>query len=138
MTLGEVPSVLFICVKNAGKSQMAAGLMRALAGDSVRVYSAGTRPGFAINELSATSLAEVGIDIRGEKPKGVDPQLVRAVDVVVVLGSEARVETVPGVRFEKWNTVEPSERGIVGIDRMRLIRDDISDRVAKLFSELVR
>jgi arsenate-mycothiol transferase len=130
------PSVLFVCVKNAGKSQMAAGLMRKIAGDTVEVYSAGTKPGDKLNELSAQVLAEVGVDIRGEKPKLVDPQLVRDVDVVVALGREARVEPVPGTRFENWDTDEPSERGVDGIERMRLVRDDIAARVADLYNRL--
>jgi arsenate-mycothiol transferase len=130
------PSVLFVCVKNAGKSQMAAGLMRKIAGDTVEVYSAGTKPGDKLNELSAQVLAEVGVDIRGEKPKLVDPQLVRDVEVVVALGREARVEPVPGTRFENWDTDEPSERGVDGIERMRLVRDDIAARVADLYNRL--
>ena len=128
--------MLFVCVKNGGKSQMAAGLMRHLAGQSVDVYSAGTKPGTAINALSAQSLLEVGVDITGERPKLVDPDLVRDVDVVVTLGREAHVEPVPGTRFENWDTDEPSERGIEGIERMRLVRDDITTRVQRLAEQL--
>ena len=80
------PAVLFVCVKNGGKSQMAAGLMRQLVGDTVDVYSAGTKPGTAVNALSAESLTEVGVDITGETPKLIEPQLVEAVDLVVTLG----------------------------------------------------
>ena len=98
------PAVLFVCVKNAGKSQMAAGLLRMIAGDAVQVHSAGTTPGNAINDLSAQVLAEVGIDITEESPKPVDPQLVRNVDVVVTLGREAHVDPTPGTRFERWDT----------------------------------
>jgi arsenate-mycothiol transferase len=134
--MNQPPSVLFVCVKNAGKSQMAAGLMRKLAADAVQVHSAGTRPGDALNELSAQVLAEDGVDINGETPKLIDPQLVRDVDVVVTLGREAHVEPVPGTRFERWDTDEPSERGIDGIERMRLVRDDIAARVADLFTRL--
>lgn len=130
------PSVLFVCVKNGGKSQMAAGLMRQAAGDTVDVHSAGTQPGTALNALSVQSLAEVGIDIADQSPKAVDPQLVRDVDVVVTLGREARVEPVPGTRFENWDTDEPSDRGIDGIERMRLVRDDIAARVTDLATEL--
>jgi arsenate-mycothiol transferase len=126
------PSVLFVCVKNSGKSQMAAGLMRKLAGDSVRVYSAGTKPGNGINALSAESLAEVGVDISDETPKPIDAQLIRDVDFVITLGREAHVEPIPGTSFENWDTDEPSERGIEGIERMRLVRDDITDRVTDL------
>jgi arsenate-mycothiol transferase len=134
--LAPKPSVLFVCVKNGGKSQMAAGLMRKIAGDTVDVHSAGTRPGDEINRLSAESLAEVGIDISTETPKPLDPQLVRAVDIVVTLGREAHVEPVAGTRFENWDTDEPSTRGIDGIGRMRLIRDDIERRTHRLLDEL--
>ena len=130
------PSVLFVCVKNGGKSQMAAGLMRKLAGDQIDVYSAGTAPGSAINTLSAQSLLEVGADITGEHPKPIDPALLREVDLVVTLGGEARVDVPPGTRLENWDTDEPSERGIEGIERMRLVRDDIATRVQRLFLEL--
>jgi len=80
------PAVLFVCVKNGGKSQMAAGLMRASAGDASTVHSAGPRPGDAVNALAAAALAEWGIDISDEVPKPLDPQIVREVDVLVVLG----------------------------------------------------
>ncbi|TRW79455.1 low molecular weight phosphatase family protein [Mycolicibacterium sp. 018/SC-01/001] len=130
------PSVLFVCVKNAGKSQMAAALMRHLAGDSVDVYSAGTRPGDTVNALSAAALDEIGIDIAGERPKPLDNTMIREVDVVVTLGREAHVAPVPGTRFQAWDTVEPSESGIDGIARMRLIRDDIARRVRALADDL--
>ena len=133
----RTPSVLFVCVKNGGKSQMAAGLMTKIAGDTVQVYSAGTKPGTAVNDLSAQALAEVGVDITGNTPTLIDPQLVRDVDVVVMLGREARVDPVPDTRFECWDTDEPSERGIDGIERMRLVRDDIADRVADLRTRMV-
>lgn len=134
--MNRKPSVLFVCAKNGGKSQMAAGLMRQLAGEDVDVYSAGTKPAAAVNALSAESLLEVGIDISGETPKPVDPQLVQDVDVVVILGSEARLDPVPGTEFQNWDTDEPSERGIDGIERMRLVRDDIAARVNELLAQL--
>jgi arsenate-mycothiol transferase len=130
------PSVLFVCVKNAGKSQMAAGLMRKIAGDSVDVHSAGTKPGSRVNKLSAESLAEVGVDITDQTPTPIDLNLLRDVDLVVTLGREAHVEPLAGTRFETWATDEPSERGIEGIERMRLIRVDIEDRVRRLLGEL--
>jgi arsenate-mycothiol transferase len=128
--------VLFVCVKNGGKSQMAAGLMRKIAGGRVDVFSAGTAPGSAINALSAQSLLEVGVDITAERPKPIDPALLREVDLVVTLGGEARVDVPPGTRLENWDTDEPSERGIEGIERMRLVRDDIAARVQHLAHEL--
>ncbi|MCW2131102.1 low molecular weight phosphatase family protein [Arthrobacter sp. VKM Ac-2550] len=130
------PKVLFICVKNGGKSQMAAGLMRDLAQGTVDVHSAGTKPGNAINALSAESLAELGIDISAEKPKAVTEEALRAADVVVTLGSEAKVTAPAGTRYENWDIDEPSERGIEGIERMRLVRDDIRQRVQALHVEL--
>ena len=130
------PRVLFVCVKNGGKSQMAAGLMRQRAGDQIDVQSAGTQPGTKINELSAASLAEVGVDITGEQPKLITEDAVRAADLVVTLGREAHVEPVAGTQFENWDTDEPSQRGIDGADRMRLIRDDIDRRVQHLLTRL--
>ena len=132
MTVSSTPSVLFVCVKNGGKSQMAAGLMRQLAGDTVTVHSAGTKPGAAVNELSAQALLEVGVDITSEQPKPVDYDLARDVDLVVTLGREAQLDPLPGTRVENWDTDEPSERGIDGLDRMRLVRDDITARVRRL------
>ena len=136
MTEAQRPSVLFVCVKNGGKSQMAAGLMRKIAGDAVHVYSAGTKPGNAINDLSARALAEIGVDITGNTPTLVDPRLVQDVDVVVTLGREAHVEPVAGTGFENWDTDEPSERGIDSIERMRLVRDDIAARVEDLLDRM--
>jgi arsenate-mycothiol transferase len=127
---------MFVCVKNSGKSQMAAGLMRKLAGDSVLVYSAGTKPGDSINALSAESLAEVGVDISHETPKPIDPPLLGEVDIVITLGREAHVHRIPGPQFECWDTDEPSERGIDGIERMRLVRDGIANRVTDLLTRM--
>ena len=131
------PSVLFVCVKNAGKSQMAAGLMRKLAGDSVQVHSAGTRPGDALNPLSAESLAELGVDVSGEHPKPIEPDLLGRVDRVIVLGREAHIDAPEGVTVETWVTDEPSERGVDGIERMRLVRDEITRRVDRLYRDLM-
>ena len=135
-TTTDKPSVLFVCVKNGGKSQMAAGLMTRRAGDTITVESGGTKPGSAVNALSAESLAEVGVDISHNTPKAITEETVRAADVVVTLGREAYVEEVPGTRFENWDTDEPSERGIDGIERMRLVRDDIARRVDDLHNRL--
>ncbi|WP_181780060.1 arsenate-mycothiol transferase ArsC [Pseudonocardia pini] len=135
--MSGTPSVLFVCVRNGGKSQMAASLMRHAAGDRVEVHSAGTQPGEKINALSAESLAEVGADMAGETPKAIDPGLLASVDLVVTLGREAQVDAPDGVELRNWDTDEPSERGIDGIERMRLIRDDIAARVDELLTELV-
>ncbi len=132
------PSVLFVCRKNGGKSQMAAALMRMTAGDSVEVHSAGTAPGSAINAESAAAVAELGADMSSETPTSIDSALLARVDRVVVLGSEAVVDPIPGMTgsIETWTTVEPSDAGIEGAERMRRIRDDIASRVAVLATEL--
>ena len=134
--MSKNPSVLFVCVKNGGKSQMAAGLMRQLVGDQVTVGSAGTRPGTALNDLSVSTLAEAGVDISAEVPKAITHDMVRSADLVVVLGREAHVTPVDGTPVENWDTDEPSERGIEGVERMRLVRDDIAARVRKLANDL--
>ncbi|MFF2623918.1 arsenate-mycothiol transferase ArsC [Oerskovia jenensis] len=126
-------SVVFVCVKNGGKSQMAAGLARKIAPD-VRVDSAGTSPGSSLNALSVASLEEVGVDLSGEHPKPLTPELVAAADVVVVLGREAQVSTDDGTPVVVWDTDEPSLRGIEGMERMRLVRDDIAARVRDLLA----
>lgn len=135
-TTSRIPRVVFVCVKNGGKSQMAAGLMRQLVGDRADVDSAGTHPGTSLNELSVSTLREVGVDIEAEVPKAVTPALMGTADLVVTLGQEAHVEPVEGTRVENWDTDEPSQRGIDGVERMRLIRDDIAARVRELVTDL--
>ena len=132
MTDTAKPSVLFVCVKNGGKSQMAAGLMRKIVGDTVTVDSAGTKPGAAINRLSAETLLEVGVDITDQTPKQLTADLIASADRVIVLGRDAQVEPLDGTPVEIWDTDEPSERGIDGIERMRLVRDDITHRIEQL------
>ncbi|QCO98232.1 low molecular weight phosphatase family protein [Arthrobacter sp. 24S4-2] len=132
----KTPSVLFVCSKNGGKSQLAAGLMNQLAKGTVTVHSAGTKPGKSLNPQSVDSLAELGIDITGEHPKPVTDEVLNAVDVVIVLGNEAKVDAPEGKRLEVWDTDEPSERGVEGMERMRLVRNDIKARVRKLYAEL--
>ncbi|MBB4855932.1 arsenate-mycothiol transferase [Mycobacteroides chelonae] len=134
----DKPSVLFICRRNGGKSHMAAGLMHKHAGEQIDAHSAGTDPGEAINQLSAESLLEVGVDIRDEQPKPIDSELLRSVDRVVILGREAKLPPAEDVHVEYWDTDEPSQRGIDGIERMRLIRDDITARVRQLASDMTK
>ncbi len=129
--------MLFVCSKNGGKSQLAAGLMKQLAGGAVTVYSAGTKPGTSLNPQAVESLTELGIDITGEHPKaGHRRGRWTPCDAVIVLGTEAKLEPHEGTRFEVWETDEPSERGIEGMERMRLVRDDIKARVQALHAEL--
>ena len=104
----STPSVLFVCVRNGGKSQMAAGLMRKAAGDRVAVHSAGTNPGTSVNALSAEVLAELGAEMDSDTPRPVDPELLRTVDLVVTLGREAVLEVPAGVELRNWDTDEPS------------------------------
>ncbi|MBA8794762.1 arsenate-mycothiol transferase [Friedmanniella endophytica] len=136
MTAGRPPGVLFVCVRNSGKSQLAAALMRARAGSRIAVASAGTAPGTALNALSVASLAELGLDVGDEHPKPVTNELLARADLVVVLGSEARLDSGE-VPQRVWVTDEPSDRGIDGIERMRLVRDDIARRVEALADELL-
>lgn len=132
----DKPRVLFVCVKNGGKSQMAAGLMRTAAGDTVTVDSAGTEPGSAVNALSAEVLLEVGVDITDQTTRQLTDDMITAADRVIVLGRDAKVASVGGTPVEVWDTDEPSERGIDGIERMRLVRDDINTRVQILAEQL--
>ena len=132
------PCVLFICVSNAGKSQMAAALARHHSGDVIEVHSAGTHPGSRLNEQSTAVVAEVGADMSTDHPKGVDPALLRRADRVIVVGAQAQLELPADAagRLERWLTDEPSDRGIEGDRRMRLIRDDIDARVKLLVDGL--
>ncbi|MGB5952189.1 MAG: RNA-binding S4 domain-containing protein [Ornithinimicrobium sp.] len=135
-------SVVFVCVKNGGKSQMAAALMRKYAAEHVDVYSAGTAPGARLNELSVAAIEEAGAHVSGEHPKAIDPELLGAADRVVLLGSEvqlpAEIEAMLVAEgLERWVTDEPSERGIEGMDRMRLILADIDSGVRELRDELL-
>lgn len=133
-----MPSVLFVCVKNGGKSQMAAALMRHAAGGEIQVFSAGTEPGSALNAESAASVRDVGASMDGETPKPIDPEVLRSVNRVVVIG-EAHVEPVEEMsgNIEVWDVDEPSLRGLEGVERMVLIREDIAARVAALRAELL-
>lgn len=131
------PGVLFVCVKNGGKSQMAGGLMRQLVGNDITVYTAGTQPGPSLNPQSVAALAELGIDISNEHTKPISADMLNDVGLIVTLGSEAVVAPVPGLEIRNWDTDEPSERGVEGMERMRLVRDDINKRVALLAKELL-
>ncbi|QPK83416.1 low molecular weight phosphatase family protein [Corynebacterium qintianiae] len=133
------PSVLFVCVGNGGKSQMAAALAAKQAGDRLRVHSAGTKPGTTLNAQSVEAIAEVGADMSQGIPKSVDPELLRRVDRTIIIGADAELELPADARgtLQRWVTDEPSERGIEGMERMRLIRDDIDARVRQLVEEIL-
>lgn len=134
--------MLFVCVSNAGKSQMAAALIRQLATQQhiqVQVHSAGTRPGTTLNAESVAAAAEVGADMSGHSPHPVDSAVLARADRVIVLGTAAHLPPALGMRapgIEVWDTDEPSARGIQGQERMRLIRDDIHHRCQQLLNEL--
>ncbi|WP_439030191.1 low molecular weight phosphatase family protein [Gordonia terrae] len=136
--MAESIDVLFVCVSNRGKSVMAEHLSPTVT-DRIAASSAGTsaKVGGRVNELSARSLAEVGVDVTGHRPRQLTDDLMRAADLVVVVGT-AEVATPDGVEIEVWDTVEPSVDGIDGIERMRLIRDDITARIRGLADRLGR
>ncbi|MBR7192048.1 low molecular weight phosphatase family protein [Gordonia sp. JH63] len=132
------PQVLFVCVSNRGKSVMAEYLTPTVTHE-IAASSAGTsaKIGGQVNELSAQVLAEVGADVAGHQPRQLTDELMQAADLVVVVGT-AEVTPPPGVVLEVWDTDEPSQRGIDGVERMRLIRDDITHRIRALADRLTR
>ena len=129
----EKPSVLFVCVHNAGRSQMAAGFLTALAGDSIDVRSAGSMPGDQINPVAVAAMAEVGIDIAGEQPKKLTDDAVLASDVVITMGCGDECPFFPGKRYEDWVLDDPAGQGI---EAVRPIRDEIKSRIEALVASL--
>ncbi|SDH58974.1 Protein-tyrosine-phosphatase [Agrococcus jejuensis] len=127
------PSVLFVCVHNAGRSQMAAGFVRALAGDRIEVRSAGSMPAEQINPIAVAAMAEVGIDITAEQPKVLTTEAVQASDAVITMGCGDACPFFPGKRYEDWGLEDPAGQGI---EAVRPIRDDIRARVEALVAEL--
>lgn len=136
--MSNTPAILFICVGNGGKSQMAAALATQHAGDRLKIHSAGTKPGSQLNAQSVAAIAESGADMSQGTPKGIDPELLRTVDRVIILGADAQVELPADARgtLQRWVIDEPAERGVEGLERMRLVRNDIDARVRKLIEEL--
>lgn len=133
MTSGR-PSVLFVCVHNAGRSQMAAGYLRRLGGDRVEVLSAGSAPADAINPVAVQAMAEEGIDIAGEQPKVLTTDQVRTSDVVVTMGCGDTCPFYPGKRYEDWILDDPAGQDIAAV---RPIRDEIRRRIEALLAELL-
>ena len=129
----DVPSVLFLCVHNAGRSQMAAGWLRHLAGEQAVVYSGGSEPASEINDAAVRAMAEVGIDIRHEFPKPWTDEVVRAADVVVTMGCGDACPLYPGKRYEDWELADPAG---LDVEHVRPIRDQIRGRVEMLLKEL--
>jgi len=127
------PAVLFLCVHNAGRSQMALGWFRHLAGNRAVAWSGGSEPGREINPSAVAAMAEVGIDITGEYPKPWTDETVRAADVVVTMGCGDACPFYPGKRYEDWALEDPAGQGI---DAVRPIRDQIRERVIELLKSL--
>jgi arsenate reductase len=132
--MSERPSVLFVCVHNAGRSQMAAGFLTHLSQGRVEVRSAGSQPADQVNPAAVAAMAEVGIDITAERPKVLTDQAVVASDVVVTMGCGDTCPFYPGKRYEDWVLEDPAGRGV---EAVRPIRDEIRGRVEALLAELV-
>jgi arsenate reductase len=128
-----VPTVLFLCVHNAGRSQMAMGWLQHLAGDRAVVWSGGSEPGKEVNQAAIMAMEEVGIDISGEYPKPWTDEIVKAADVVVTMGCGDACPFYPGTRYEDWQLDDPAG---LGVDAVRPIRDDIEQRVRALLVSL--
>lgn len=129
-----VPTVLFVCVHNAGRSQMAAGYLRALAGDRVEVLSAGSEPGDRFNPVAVAAMAEEGIDIAAARPSLLTVDSVRESDVVITMGCGDACPIFPGKRYEDWVLEDPAGRAI---EEVRPIRDEIRGRVEALLAEIL-
>jgi arsenate reductase (thioredoxin) len=128
------PSVLFVCVHNAGRSQMAAGWLRHFGGDSVEVRSAGSEPAEKINPVAVQAMAEVGIDITAAVPRKLDYELAESSDVVITMGCGDACPVLPGKRYEDWKLTDPAGQPI---EVVRQVRDEIRDQVRALLADLV-
>jgi arsenate reductase len=129
----DVPTVLFLCVHNAGRSQMALGWFKHLAADRATAWSGGSEPAAEINPAAVEAMAEVGIDITGEHPKRWTDEIVRAADVVVTMGCGDTCPFVPGKRYENWALDDPAGKGV---EAVRPIRDELRRRVEDLLASL--
>jgi arsenate reductase len=132
--MADQPTVLFVCVHNAGRSQMAAGYLTHLAGDAVRVLSAGSEPADRVNPVAVEVMTEEGIDITSASPKILTTEAVQQSDVVITMGCGDTCPIFPGRRYEDWELDDPAGQGI---EAVRPIRDDIKRRIEKLVTELV-
>lgn len=129
----DKPTVLFLCVHNAGRSQMASGWMRNLAGDRIDVFSGGSDPAERVNPVAVAAMAEPGIDISGERPRRWTDDVIRAADVVVTMGCGDECPVYPGRRYVDWELRDPSG---LPIEEVRPIRDELEQRVRGLMAEL--
>ena len=132
--MSDRPTVLFVCVHNAGRSQMAAGYLQHLAGDRIEVMSSGSAPKDTINPVAVEVMLEEGIDIRGRQPKILTDEQVQASDVVITMGCGDACKFYPGKRYEDWELADPAGQGVQAV---RAIRDDIRARIEKLIAELL-
>ena len=132
--MSSKPSVLFVCVHNAGRSQMAAGFLTALSGGAIEVRSAGSLPADQVNPAAVAAMAEVGIDITDEVPKVLTTAAVQASDVVITMGCGDACPIFPGKRYEDWELQDPAGQGV---DAVRPIRDDIRCRILALIADLL-
>jgi len=131
----EQPEVLFVCIHNAGRSQMAAGLVKLRSGGRIRVRSAGSDPAEKLNPVVVQALSEIGVDTSEEFPKPLSDEAVRAADVVITMGCGDACPIYPGKRYEDWELEDPAGKDL---DTVRRIRDEIDARVRVLVDELVR
>ena len=132
--MADKPSVLFVCVHNAGRSQMAAALLTHLAGDRIEVRSAGTEPADQINPVAVAAMTELSIDITAAAPKVLTGEAVQTSDVVITMGCGDTCPYFPGVSYRDWKLDDPAGQPL---DAVRAIRDDIADRVRALITELL-
>jgi protein-tyrosine-phosphatase len=132
--MNDKKTIMFVCVHNAGRSQMAAGFMRALGGDRVEVLSAGSAPKESINPVAVEAMAELGIDIADQRPKVLTPEAVQQSDVVITMGCGDACPYYPGKRYEDWKLDDPAGQGI---ESVRVIRDEIKGRVEALLAEIL-
>lgn len=128
------PSVLFVCIHNAGRSQMAAGFLRSLGGGAIEVRSAGSAPGERVNPAAVEAMAEVGIDIADQTPKLLTHEAVETSDVVITMGCGDACPVFPGISYRNWELEDPAGKGV---EAVRPIRDEIKTRVEALVAELL-
>lgn len=133
MMANTKPAVLFLCTHNAGRSQMAMGFFKHLAGNDASVYSGGSEPATAVNPVAIAAMAEKGIDIAGEQPQQWTMDMLEAVDVVITMGCGDSCPVLPGRRYEEWVLPDPAGQSV---EAVRPIRDDIEQRVRKLLEQL--
>jgi len=131
----QMPEVLFVCVHNAGRSQMAAGLLQKLAGDGVTVRSAGSEPAERLNPRVVEAMKEIGVDVSAELPKPLTGNMVKAADIVITMGCGDACPIYPGKRYEDWELEDPAGKDL---ETVRRIRDEIEARVRTLVAELTR